>query len=151
MTDNGTLQPIKIILPGMLFSYSKNKGGVDGSSKYRAIFRSSTTTITWEKRFVKQTINNLLIKVFVDWSFVHLHRPEGDTMFTFSLDVLRRKLNRVESFGDFVSKLSEGIMDYGTSLMGAVRINLKSKNVQITAYLEVRITAKSRGLWVWCL
>lgn len=96
--------------------YSKNKGGLDDVTQYRAILRPSNKRVGWEEKVVNQKCKILLSKSFISRRFVQW---SSLTHFSHlgSLDHFRATLNEIEGFGDFVSTAIKGLLQYRSSIM----------------------------------
>lgn len=64
------LPPVRTFRHGLQMLYSKLKGGVDGSTQYRAILRASTSASRWSSKVVVQLLKTLLINGFISWRIV---------------------------------------------------------------------------------
>lgn len=93
--QQGPMEPVKLFRHGTQMMYSKLKGGVDGATQFRAILRSSSTSVGWEQKIVMQTFKNLFVNSFVAWR-MSMTKDKLESEETFkNLDVYRSMLNKV--------------------------------------------------------
>ena len=120
---HGPLPPVKLFKSGLQTFYSKTKCGVDGVTQFRAVLRSPTSSPDWEHKVAIQTFKTLAINAFQSYR-LHYLNLNADGAFI-CLDDIRKKMNAVESFADFVHKSTSELITYADS-MGGVYSPLQS-------------------------
>ncbi|PXF43989.1 hypothetical protein BWQ96_06222 [Gracilariopsis chorda] len=116
VTQNDAFPPLKLFKHASQSLYSRTKGGVDGSTRARAILRSSTSAMKWEQKVVTQTLKTLSVNAFISWRMSQ-KRDLLQSKETFrSLKSYRQALNGIQSLADFVHDASKELIFYAQSL-----------------------------------
>lgn len=98
------------------FVYSKTKGSIDGSTPNKAIVRSSTSSLKWERKLILQTLKTLSVHVFVTYmmatqiEFLDTGERFGD------LAKFQNSLNKVSFVGDFIFGVYLELLQYASKI-----------------------------------